>query len=78
MCWWKRGRGQFTWVESKVIDEALPGDEGDLLDGGGGASEAQLLQVQQGVDERTAFMQQLSSTDMEWIYHQSQLSTHLL
>lgn len=54
------GRVQLTWVESKVIDEALPGDEGDLLDGGRGAAETKLLQMQQRVDERTSFMQQLS------------------
>lgn len=49
-----------TGVEGKVVDEALPGDEGDLLDAGRGAAEAQLLQVQQGVDEGAAPVEVLS------------------
>lgn len=52
-------RVSLTWIESKVIDEALPGDEGDLLDGRRGAAEAQLLQMKQRVDERTSSVQQL-------------------
>lgn len=54
------GTGELTWVKGKVIDETLPGDKGDLLDGGGGAAEAQFLQMKQGVDEGTPPVEQLS------------------
>lgn len=30
----ERWKKLVTWVEGEVIDEALPGDEGDLLDRG--------------------------------------------
>lgn len=51
----KQGR-RTTWIEGKVVDEALPGDEGDFFDGGGRTAETQFLQVQQRVDERTSFV----------------------
>lgn len=48
-----------TWVEGKVVYKALPGDEGNLLNVGGGATEAQLLQVQERVDEGPPSMEHL-------------------
>ena len=48
-----------TWIEGEVVYEALPGNEGDLLDVRGGATEAQFLQAKQGVDEGTTSMEQL-------------------
>lgn len=52
-----------TWIEGKVVYEALPGDEGDLLYVGGGATEAQFLQAKQGVDEGTTSMEQLGDQE---------------
>lgn len=48
-----------TWIQSKVINEALPGKKGDLLNGRRRAAETKLLQVQERVDEGTSSVQQL-------------------
>lgn len=48
-----------TWIEGKVIYEALPGNEGNLLDGRRGAAETKFLQMQQRVDEGASSVQQL-------------------
>lgn len=48
-----------TWIKGKVVYEALPGNEGDFLDGGRWTAESQFLQVQEGIYKRTAFVQQL-------------------
>ena len=52
-------REVLTWIEGEVVYEAFPGDEGDLLDGGRGAAESKLLQMQQRVDEGTSSVQHL-------------------
>lgn len=48
-----------TWIKGKVVYEALPGNEGDFFDGGRRTAETQFLQVQEGIYERAAFVQQL-------------------
>lgn len=49
-----------TWIQGKIINEAFPRDEGDFLHHGGAAAEAELLQLQQGVDEAATAVQGLS------------------
>lgn len=48
-----------TRVEGKVVNQALPGNKGNFLDGRRGTAEAELLQMQQGVDEGTSSVEQL-------------------
>lgn len=55
------GKKSLTWIKSKVIDQTLPGDKSDFLDGRRGAAKAQLLQMEQGVDKGTSSVEQLRS-----------------
>lgn len=48
-----------TWIEGKVVYEALPGNEGNFLDGGRRAAETKFLQMQKRVDEGASSVQQL-------------------
>lgn len=49
-----------TWIQGKIINEALPCNERNFLHHGGAAAEPQLLQLQQRVYEAAAAVQGLS------------------
>lgn len=60
-----------TWIQGKIINEAFPRDEGDFLHHGGAAAEAELLQLQQGVDEAATAVQGLSGEKKKKKNHNS-------
>lgn len=70
-----------AWIESKIINKALPGNEGDFLYGWRRATETELLQVQQRVDEGTTSVQELwrTCTNIQDVLLQAQfvMQTHL-